>query len=891
MKLKGRQSTNIRDLTSPREQARIRALQQSALDSSGRPVGPAGREPAVPVTAEQIRAYEALMGPGAYRKFTESLYKDQFARSRAAINPPDRQPDRSVQHGPHTWEDDTRLPRSRPHGGPGSLSRRPPAGERTPEQMRQQEDEEAKWGKKGFVQMPSFMNSAANALGAGYDFASPRKNKNNKTAYQRYIESKYGPDVTSHRDPLAVARAAAGGRSGGIGSDFASAVSAGYNASSGPGAGMSSPPVRNDDATDPGSTGTSAAHEAFYRAISEAEGTTKYGYNTVYGGGNGVAGRPLTDMTIREVMNHQADMIHNTNHSPVGRFQITRDTLNSHYKNAGLSLDSKFDQSAQNKLALSIADKQGVKPTVWAGFNNNPGALSRAKQAYSAINQATPSQASYATSGSGSGITYNIRDRTSSKGLTSNLMGALGGAQKAARDAGLDHIEVVAGKGQGHLSHQQGTEADIVGYNADGSKWSKAQRVAVAQGAAGAGANRFGFYSSGNTLHVGMGAKGLPSNVVWNDKLRGVPGVNTFAPEERDFVGALRTGKLKSLAPYNASAYTSTAPTTPALQATATLATGQDIGAARGITLGGSGSASRRSDDVAAMQRDLNSRGAKLQVDGLEGPLTRQAAQQFYGSPTSVRTGGFTNRPTYTSGQQDQGSVPRAGVASTPSTNQPYTPTATTPRTPSYMNPYTNSTGGTNALDAQTPRYNAYEAQRAAAMSGPPVAARQVQTTAVDGSGYPPVGNGFSRPATTANQWSSLQQSPLRAVSPPAPIVGYSPTPQTPSYMNPYTMGTGGASAITMPTARIPVARPNYQPPQQAQQAPQQAVPTLIERLDNLVQRAERALGGNRDGSGSRSSQGSGSSRSGGGNYSGGNYGGQGGSRISEGVGGAYRNR
>jgi hypothetical protein len=580
-------------------------------------------------------------------------------------------------------------------------------------------------------------------------------------------------------------------------------------------------------------------------------------------------------MTIREIMDHQADMIHNTNHSPVGRFQITRDTINNHYKNAGLSLDSKFDQAAQNKLALSIADKQGIKTSVWAGFNNNPGALSRAKQAYSSINQATPSQASYATSGPGTGdtagITYNIRDKTSAKGLTSGLMGALGAAQKAARDAGLDHIEVRAGKGQGHLSHQQGTEADIVGYNKDGSTWSKAQRVAVAQGAAGAGANRFGFYS-GPSLHVGMGAKGLPSNVVWNDQVRGLPGANTFAPEERSFVGALRTGKLKSLAPSNVvSAYSpTTATTSPAIQAATQQATGQN-GRRATSQAGQSGDISRRGSDVASMQRDLNSRGAKLTVDGLEGPLTRQAAQQFYGHPTSVRTPSFTstppttannwsslqgsptrtvnqrqdyvpspsftNRRSYTSGRGDEGTVPRVGVAGgpslqTPYLNQPYT-SATAPRTPYLNQPYT------PPAVPQTPYLN----QPYASPGYQAITPRQVTTQSF---------------------------------------------PQTPAFMNPYTMSTGGANAIVAPplqngqTARIPQHRPDYQPPEQA-------VPTLLERLDNLVERAERALSGNR-GSDSRSS----GSRSGGGGagspnsglgYSGGR--GYGGGSIGRGTGGA----
>jgi len=719
-----------------------------------------------------------------------------------------------------------------------------------------------------FASKPANLGSAVGAgLSAGYNVASAKD-----SAYQRYIKEHYGPNATSHNsEPMAMyTGSGAGPNYAGTSRDRA-----------GPGAGLSSPAVSYGDASEPT---TSAAHEALYRAISEAEGTTQHGYNTIYGGGQ----RDLGNMTIREVMDMQSNMINQTGHSPVGRFQITRDTLGRHAGLLGIPDTAKFTPDIQNKVMLSIADKQGLKPSTWAGFNNNPGAFARAKQAYSTIQQATPAQASYATSGytgaGASGITYNIRDKTSAQGLTSGLMGALESAQQAARAAGLDHIEVRAGKGQGHLSHQQGTEADIVGYNADGSQWSKAQRVAVAQGAAGAGANRFGFYS-GPTLHVGMGAKGLPGNVVWNDKLRGVPGVNTFAPEERDFVGALRTGKLKSLAPVTA--YAPTTALSPAQQAAALQASGQASGTTTNTT---------PDPKVAQMQRDLNSRGANLEVDGLRGPLTRAAEQQFYGSPTSVRTPSIT--------------------ASAPTTGNTWS---------SVQGPYTSSTGGANAVvsSVRTPSFTAaprsYTSGRGDEGAGAGVASppsmgipRRVETTAVDASGYPPISSGFTR----------------------------APTPQTPYYSNPYTMGTGGANAIVARTpqarppqaadtptpylnqpyaapswgaipqapliARLPVARPpGLQWSQLQQSAPpppvQEAVPSFIDRLKNLIDldpnRAKTALtslgsvlsGGNQGGAGTR---GAGASYSGsGGNYSGGNYGGQGGRTISQGVGGAYRNR
>jgi hypothetical protein len=529
-------------------------------------------------------------------------------------------------------------------------------------------------------------------------------------------------------------------------------------------------------------------------------------------------------------------MIANTGHSPTGRFQITRDTLQEHAKRLGLDLDkTKYDKTTQNKLALSIAGTQGVKPTVWAGFQSHPEAFARAKQAYAQIAK-TPASTAYSapagnTPGASGGIQYSIRDRTSAQGLVPGLQSSLAAAQQAARNAGLDHISVVAGKGQGHLSHAQGSEADIIGYNADGSQWSNAQRVAVAKGAAGAGANRFGFYS-GPTLHMGVGAPGLPKNVVWNDQVRGHPGVTTFHPEERDFVNSLRNGQLASTTRDNS---------------------GYD------------------SSQVASLQRDLNARGANLQVDGIMGPNTRREMAK-YSPSTSTNT-------TYASAQQDEGQV-RAGVkapvqVASAAPDMGATRGVTigpkrdlsitgTPHTPAFMNPYTTSTGGANAIGTA---YNAYEAQRNAARLGPTVAPRQVQTQAVDATGYPPVQmqGAFNRPAI----------------------------PQTPAFMNPYAGTTGGANAIVQPTARIPQARPpEYGPPMPSQAVPEG--PTMLQQLQQQLQHAADIAG--QIGSRAERAYSEGVSRNAGNNYSGGNYsggtyGGAGGRSISSGVGGAFKNR
>ncbi len=292
---------------------------------------------------------------------------------------------------------------------------------------------------------------------------------------------------------------------------------------------------------------------------------------------------------------------------------------------------------------------------------------------------------------------YSIRDRTSSSGFVGGMQPMFDAMRQAAADAGLARLEMVAGKGQGHLSHAHGTEADIVGYNADGSKWSKAQRVAVARGASTAGGNRFGFYS-GPTLHVGLGYQGSPHNVVWNNQLRGQPGVTTFAPEERDFVNAMRLGKLASYTqgPINAS----------------------------GIS---------GNPQVAAQQKQLNALGAGLKEDGIMGPLTRAAMAKYspYTSPSAQA---------YTSKASIQSPALQAATRQAQAT-----PTARIPQA-RPQSPYTNSTGGAYTSDRQD------LGTGVAASPSMNVRNMQVPVQAVDASGYAPLSASqtFNRPVQPA---------------------------------------------------------------------------------------------------------------------------------------------
>ncbi len=108
----------------------------------------------------------------------------------------------------------------------------------------------------------------------------------------------------------------------------------------------------------------------------------------------------------------------------------------------------------------------------------------------------------------GASISWQIGDSTHQAGVTQQTLQELSALAQAAGAAGVSQIVVTAGKGQGHLSHSAGTELDVRGVNPDGSPWTTAQKVAAAEGARAAGANRFGFYP-GTMLHFGKSHPGF----------------------------------------------------------------------------------------------------------------------------------------------------------------------------------------------------------------------------------------------------------------------------------------------------------------------------------------------------------------------------------------------
>jgi hypothetical protein len=127
----------------------------------------------------------------------------------------------------------------------------------------------------------------------------------------------------------------------------------------------------------------------FFGAIMRAEGTdastaAKHGfenpYDTVLGYGKyGMPDKPITEMTISELYNFQRNTLlknHGTS-SAAGAFQIVsrnlvqqNGELSIFMKNAGLTLNDKFDDVAQRKLAHEIYKAQGLG--AWEGFKVHP---------------------------------------------------------------------------------------------------------------------------------------------------------------------------------------------------------------------------------------------------------------------------------------------------------------------------------------------------------------------------------------------------------------------------------------------------------------------------------------------------------------------------------------
>jgi hypothetical protein len=127
----------------------------------------------------------------------------------------------------------------------------------------------------------------------------------------------------------------------------------------------------------------------FYDSIIKAEGTAKYGdpYNTSLGYMR--SKKPLTDMTMDEVLawGNQVRASQGMNSSAKGAFQIVNSTQRLAMEALGLKGSDKFSVENQQRMASWIAHKQGLG--AWEGFKVHPDQLARARRALSSGSKGT----------------------------------------------------------------------------------------------------------------------------------------------------------------------------------------------------------------------------------------------------------------------------------------------------------------------------------------------------------------------------------------------------------------------------------------------------------------------------------------------------------------------
>lgn len=241
-----------------------------------------------------------------------------------------------------------------------------------------------------------------------------------------------------------------------------------------------------------------------------------------------------------------------------------------------------------------------------------------------------------------------IIDATSLEGLTPETLVMWEAMTKAALDVGLARLNMNAAAGAGHLSHAHGTEIDVSGYNADGSRWTTEQRLAVAQAAASVGGNRFGFYSEGGvatSLHAGLGFEAGPDheasvfNAAWGPEgATEKVDVSSFLPEERAFVAAVKAGNIDTY--LQSSEALSFAPTTPqplssdaqvAVNRMASTAPSVAVAVGNGLIVerGDRGDATRELQRFLNLQGMTDANGNALVEDGIFGARTASAVEAY----------------------------------------------------------------------------------------------------------------------------------------------------------------------------------------------------------------------------------------------------------------------
>ena len=97
------------------------------------------------------------------------------------------------------------------------------------------------------------------------------------------------------------------------------------------------------------------------------------GYDDYYRGVSSPPPRPLTQMTIREVLAWQDRIDRYSKSEAAGRFQIIEDTLRALVRKHGIDTTQLFDVAMQNRLAIILLEGRGWNPnsTAYVKMANN----------------------------------------------------------------------------------------------------------------------------------------------------------------------------------------------------------------------------------------------------------------------------------------------------------------------------------------------------------------------------------------------------------------------------------------------------------------------------------------------------------------------------------------
>lgn len=105
-------------------------------------------------------------------------------------------------------------------------------------------------------------------------------------------------------------------------------------------------------------------------------------YNIVWGGIKGYdrPKKPLTTMTVGEVLAWQDSIDARYMSEASGRYQIMEDTLRGLYRQAGVPLSANYDKETQDKLAVALLRRRGLDDYLAGTMSLHKFALALAKE-------------------------------------------------------------------------------------------------------------------------------------------------------------------------------------------------------------------------------------------------------------------------------------------------------------------------------------------------------------------------------------------------------------------------------------------------------------------------------------------------------------------------------